>query len=122
MRVGAPPRAQRNYCVVRRRRSRGDNPIGREWVGLAVSRYSLLDGEANEHGDLVLTIEFDVTRGGWIIGLTSPPLYWADDERERVYSQVLMLVAAYENDETYEYLDCLLAIHFERLGLLYTGR
>jgi hypothetical protein len=90
-------------------------------VGLAVSRYSLLDGEAHEHGDLVLTIEFDVARGGWIIGLTSPRLYWADDERERVYSQVLMPVAAYENDETYEYLDCLLTIHFERLGLLYTG-
>ena len=90
-------------------------------MGLAVSRYSLLDGEAHEHGDLVLTIEFDVARGGWIIGLTSPPLYRADDEWERAYSQVLMPVAAYENDETYEYLNCLLAIHFERLGLLYTG-
>jgi hypothetical protein len=33
--------------------------------------YSLLDGEAHEHGDLVLTIEFDVGMEGWIIGLTS---------------------------------------------------
>jgi hypothetical protein len=89
-------------------------------VGLAVLRYSLPDGEAHEHGDLVLTIEFDVTRGGWIIALASPPLYWGNGER--IYSQVVMPVAAYENDETYEYLDCLLAIHFERLGLLNTGR
>jgi hypothetical protein len=86
---------------------------------LAVSRYSLLDGEAHEHGDLVLTIEFDVARGGWIIGLTSPPLYWGN--QERMYSQVVMPLAAYQNDETYDYLDCLLAIHFEQLGLLYTG-
>jgi hypothetical protein len=42
-------------------------------------------------------------------------------DEERVYSQVLMPVAAYENDETYEYLACLLGIHFERLGLLYTA-
>jgi hypothetical protein len=46
-------------------------------------------------------------------------LNWRDEER--VYSQVLMSVAAYENDETYEYLACLLGIHFERLGLLNTG-
>jgi hypothetical protein len=89
-----------------------------------VSRYSLLDGEAHEYGDLVLTIEFDVARGSWIIGLTSPPL-WAMGlnvpHKERVYSQVLMPVAAYENDETYEYLASLLGIHFQRLGLLNTG-
>jgi hypothetical protein len=28
--------------------------------------FSLLDGEAHEHGDLVLTIEFDVGLGGWV--------------------------------------------------------
>jgi hypothetical protein len=88
-----------------------------------MSRYSLLDGETHEYGDLVLTIEFDIDRGSWIIGLTSPPLWamssnWQDSER--VYSQVLMPVAAYENDETDDYLDCLLATHFERLGLVYT--
>jgi len=38
-----------------------------------------------------------------------------------MYSQVVMPLAAYQNDETYNYLDCPLAIHFERLGLLYTG-
>jgi|AmaraimetFIIA100_FD_contig_101_818636_length_1318_multi_10_in_0_out_0_2 hypothetical protein len=79
-----------------------------------MSRYSLLDGETHEYGDLVLTVEFDVGRGSWIIGLTSPPL-WAMGHNlthgERVYSQVLMPVAAYENDETYEYLACLLGIH-----------
>jgi len=89
-----------------------------------MSQYSLLDGEIHEYGDLVLNIEFDVGRGSWIIGLTSPPL-WAMGRSwthgERVYSQVLMPVAAYENDETYEYLACLLGIHFERLGLLNTG-
>jgi hypothetical protein len=88
-----------------------------------MSRYSLLDGETHEYGDLVLTIEFDVSRGSWIIGVTSPPLWvmghnWTHGER--VYSQVLMPAAAYENDETHEYLAGLLAIHFERLGLLYT--
>ena len=91
---------------------------------LAVSRYSLLDGEAHEYDDLVLTIDFDVGRGSWIIGLTSPPL-WAMGlnvpHKERVYSQVLMPMAAYENDETYDYLARLLGIHFERLGLLNTG-
>jgi hypothetical protein len=51
-----------------------------------------LDGEAHEHGDLVLTIEFDVGTGGWIIGLTSPPLYWSNEER--VHSQILMRLAA----------------------------
>jgi hypothetical protein len=89
-----------------------------------VSRYSLLDGETHEFGDLVLTIEFDVDRVSWIIGLTSPPL-WAMafnwPHSERVYSQVLMPVAAYESDETFEYLADLLAIHFERLGLFNTG-
>jgi hypothetical protein len=85
-----------------------------------MSRYALLDGETHEYGDLVLTIEFDVGRGSWIIGLTSPPL-WAMGHSwtygERVYSYVLMPVVAYENDEVYEYLACLLAIHFKRLGL-----
>jgi hypothetical protein len=85
-----------------------------------MSRYSLLDGETHEYADLVLTIEFDVRRGSWIIGLTSPPLWvmghnWTHGER--VYSQVLMPVAAYENDETREYLGSLLAIHLEHLGL-----
>jgi hypothetical protein len=41
--------------------------------GLAVLRYSLLAGETHEFGDLVLTIEFDVDRGSWIIGLTLLP-------------------------------------------------
>lgn len=89
-----------------------------------MQRYSLLDGEAHEYGDLVLTIEFDVARASWIIGLTSPPL-WAMGgnlpHEEWVYSQVLMPVAAYENDEIYEYLASLLGIHFERLGLFRTG-
>lgn len=92
--------------------------------GLAVLRYSLLAGETHEFGDLVLTIEFDVDRGSWIIGLTSPPL-WAMSlnwpHSERVYSRVMMPLAAYENDETYDYLACLLAIHFERLGLCIQG-
>jgi hypothetical protein len=84
--------------------------------------FSLLDGEAHEHGDLVLTIEFDVGLGGWVIGLTSPPLWGVGAHREQsVYSQVVMPFAAYENNETDDYLNALLAIHFERLGLLYTG-
>jgi hypothetical protein len=83
-----------------------------------VSRYSLLDGEAHEYDDLVLTIDFDLGRGSWIIGLTSPPLWvmghnWGYGER--VYSQVLMPLAAYQNDQTYEYLACLLETHLGRL-------
>jgi hypothetical protein len=81
-----------------------------------MSRYSLLDGETHEYGDLVLTIEFDVSRGSWIIGLTSPPL-WAMGHNwthgERVYSQVVIQ----SNGETYEYLACLLGIHFEHTHL-----
>jgi hypothetical protein len=101
--------------------SRGceDNSIVCSWGGPCRECIPCLDGEAHEHGDLVLTIEFDVGTGGWIIGLTSPPLYWSNEER--VHSQILMRLAAYENHEVDEYLDCLLAIHFERLGLLTTG-
>jgi len=86
-------------------------------------RYSLLDGEAHEYGDLVLTIDFGVAPESWIIGLTSPPL-WATGlnvpYKECVYSQVLMPVAAYENEETYEYFATLLGIHSQRPSLLNT--
>jgi hypothetical protein len=92
----------------------------RGWLVARTS--SLLGGEAHEHGALVLTIELDVARGGWVLGLTSPPLWGVGaHEEEPVYSQVVMPVAAYENNETDEYLNALLAIHFEHLGLLYTG-
>jgi hypothetical protein len=82
--------------------------------------YSLLDGEAHEYGSLRLTIAFDVEQGGWIVGLTSPPLWdfgqhWTHEHR--VYSQILIPAAAYENGEVDDYLTSLLAIHLERLGL-----
>ena len=70
-------------------------------------------------GSLVLTIEFDLERGAWVVGLSSPVLWdlgqtWTTD---RVYSQILIPLAVFENEDIGEYLDTLLKLHFERLAL-----
>jgi hypothetical protein len=77
----------------------------------------LLDKEVHVHGTLVLTIEFDLEQGGWIVGLTSPPLWDISQflTNERIYSQVVIPVAEYENEGVDRSLDDLLRIHFERI-------
>jgi hypothetical protein len=79
--------------------------------------------ETYEDTLLVLTIEFDLARAGWVVSLTSG-LLWDLGQRlthdEPVYSEILIPFAA-GTGEVDEYLNSLLLIHFERLGLLSTG-
>jgi hypothetical protein len=85
---------------------------------------SLLDGETYEHGSLQLTIEFDLDRQGWVVDLTSPPLWntgHGSTRENTVHSQILIPFAAYEKGDVDDYLNALLALHFEHLGLLDTG-
>ncbi len=79
----------------------------------------LITNEVYREGSLVLTIEFDFEQGGWVVGLTSPPLWDLDQlfTHEQVYSQIVIPTAEYENEEADKYLDSLLEIHFERLCL-----
>jgi hypothetical protein len=82
--------------------------------------------EFYREGPLGLTIGFNADRGGWVLELASPPLwmFMADPTAPRpplLFSQVVVPVAAYESGDIEAYLDALLAIHFERLGLLHTG-
>jgi len=72
--------------------------------------------EFYREGTLQLTIEFAVEHQGWILGLASGP-----DPDHLVHSQIILPLAAYEQGNVDEYLDALLAIHFDHLGLLYTG-
>ena len=72
--------------------------------------------EFYREGMLQLTIEFAVEHQGWILGLASGP-----DPDHLVHSQIILPLAAYEQGNVDEYLDALLAIHFDHLGLLYTG-
>jgi len=72
--------------------------------------------EFYREGMLQLTIEFAVEHQGWILGLASGP-----DPDHLVHSQIVLPLAAYEQGNVDEYLDALLAIHFDHLGLLYTG-
>jgi hypothetical protein len=72
--------------------------------------------EVYQEGELQLTIEFSVEHLGWVLDLASGP-----DPAHRVHSQIVLPFAAYEQGTVNEYLDALLAIHFDRLGLLYTG-
>jgi hypothetical protein len=85
----------------------------------ASRREFLLDKEVHQQGLLVLTIEFDLEQGGWVLGLTSPPLWDLDQfwSNERIYSQVVIPTAEYENEGADSALESLLQIHFERLGL-----
>jgi|KBSSwiStaDraftv2_1062776.scaffolds.fasta_scaffold60066_2 hypothetical protein len=72
--------------------------------------------EFYREGMLQLTIEFAVEHQGWILDLASGP-----DPDHLVHSQIILPLAAYEQGNVDEYLDALLAIHFDHLGLLYTG-
>jgi hypothetical protein len=81
---------------------------------------SSLEREAYEHGSLRLTVELDLSEGGWIVGFSSPPL-WAlnseDPPQERIYSQVHIPAADFAVGRIDEYLVELLVAHFEALGL-----
>ena len=79
--------------------------------------------EVYEEGVLGLAIEFSVERQGWVLDLISPPLWdiGAGPPHHLVHTQIVLPLAAYDQDIVDEYLDALLAIHFDHLGLLYTG-
>jgi hypothetical protein len=79
--------------------------------------------EVYQEGSLQLTIEFALERQGWVLDLTSPPLWETrpDPTPQLVHTQIVIPLTAYEQGAVDEYLDALLAIHFDQLGLLYTG-
>jgi hypothetical protein len=72
--------------------------------------------EFYREGMLQLMIEFAVEHQGWVLDLASGP-----DQDHLVHSQIVLPLMAYELGNVDEYLDALLAIHFDHLGLLYTG-
>ena len=80
--------------------------------------------EVYRDGAVELTVELDLDGHGWSVELASPPV-WASEQMgeagDLVSSRVLIPFAAYETRDVDEYLDALLAIHFERLGLLQSG-
>ena len=77
--------------------------------------------EVYRDGAVELTVELDLDGQGWSVAFASPPL-WASEQMgsagDQVHSRVLIPFTVYETGIVDEYLDALLAIHFERLGLL----
>ena len=68
-------------------------------------------------------IDFSVERQGWVLHLISPP--WWDSgswpPQHLIHTQIVLPLSAYEQGIVDEYLDALLAIHFDRFDLLSTG-
>jgi hypothetical protein len=74
--------------------------------------------EVYQEGALDLVIDFSVERQGWVLHLISPR-WWHFGPL--VHTQIVLPLSAYEQGSVDEYLDALLALHFDQLGLLQTG-
>jgi len=79
--------------------------------------------EVYQEGALDLVVDFSVERQGWVLHLISPPLWesFSRPSQHLIHTQMVLPLSAYEQGIVDEYLDALLAIHFDRLDLLYTG-